>query len=72
MNKFVEIETWYQGHSHIEILNIDDIGHITVGPNIIFLKTPHADGSNMTRVSSETIEKLMDILEVKRWDNEQT
>ena len=72
MNKFVEIETWYRGHSHIEILNIDDIGHITVGPNIIFLKTPYADGSNMARVSSETIEKLMDILEVKRWDNEQT
>lgn len=72
MNKFVEIETWYQGHSCFEILNIDDIGHITVGPNIIFLKTPYADGSNMARVSSETIEKLMDILEVKRWDNEQT
>lgn len=72
MAKFIEIETWYQGHSHIEILNIDDIGHISVGPNRIFLKTPYADGSNMTTVSSETIEKLMDILEVKRWDNEQT
>lgn len=66
MNKFVEIETWYQGHSCIEIFNIDDIGHISVGPNIIFLKTPYADGSNMARVSSETIEKLMDILEVKK------
>lgn len=65
MDNFVEIETWYQGHSHIEILNIDDIGHISVGPNIIFLKTPYADGSNMANVSSETIEKLMDILEVK-------
>lgn len=72
MNKFVEIETWYQGHSRIEILNIDDIGRIAVGPNIIFLKTPYADGSNMTSVSSETIKKLMDILEIKRWDNEQT
>lgn len=65
MAKFIEIETWYQGHSHIEILNIDDIGHISVGPNLIFLKTPYADGSNMTNVSSATIEKLMDILEVK-------
>lgn len=65
MAKFIEIETWYQGHSHIEILNIDDIGHISVGPNLIFLKTPYADGSNVTRVSSETIEKLMDILKVK-------
>lgn len=65
MAKFIEVETYFQGHSHIEILNIDDIGHISVGPNIIFLKTPYADGSNMTNVSSETIEKLMDILEVK-------
>ena len=65
MGKFIEIETYFQGDSHIEILNIDDIGHISVGPNVIFLKTPYADGSNMARVSSETIEKLMDILEVK-------
>lgn len=65
MAKFIEVETYSQGHSHIEILNIDDIGHISVGPNLIFLKTPYADGSNIARVSSETIEKLMDILEVK-------
>lgn len=64
MAKFVEVETWYQGHSHIEILNIADIGHITVGPNLIFLKTPYADGSNIARVSSETIEKLEKLLEV--------
>ena len=65
MVKFIEVEMYFQGHSHIEILNIDDIGHISVGPNLIFLKTPYADGSNMARVSSKTIEKLMDILEVK-------
>lgn len=65
MAKFIEVETYFQGHSHIEILNIDDIGHISVGPNLIFLKTSYADGSNMARVSSKTIEKLMDILEVK-------
>lgn len=64
MAKFVEVETWYQGHSHIEILNIDDIGHISVGPNLVFLKTPYADGSNIARVSSETIEKLEKLLEV--------
>ena len=65
MAKFIEIETFYQGHSDIEILNVDDIGHISVGPNCIFLKTPYANGSNMATVESETIEKIMDILEVK-------
>lgn len=64
MAKFIEIETWFQGHSYIEILNIDDIGHISVEPNIISLKTPYVDGSNTASVSSETIEKLMGILEV--------
>lgn len=69
MAKFIEVETYFQGHPHIEILNIDDIGHISVGPNLILLKTPYADGSNMARVSSKTIEKLMDILEVKEVDD---
>lgn len=36
MAKFIEIETFFQGHSHIEILNVEDIGHISVGPNLIF------------------------------------
>lgn len=54
MAKFIEIETFLQGHSHIEILNVEDIGHISVGPNLIFLKTPFSDGSNRVSVSSET------------------
>lgn len=69
MAKFIEVETYFQGHSHIEILNIDDIGHISVGPNLILLKTPYADGSNMARVSSKTIEKLEKLLEVVEVDD---
>lgn len=69
MAKFIEVETYFQGHSYIEILNIDDIGHISVGPNVIFLKTPYADGSNMASVSSETIEKLGKLLEVVEVDD---
>lgn len=65
MAKFIEIETFLQGHSHIEILNVEDIGHISVGPNLIFLKTPFADGSNRVSVSSGTIDKLKHILNVE-------
>lgn len=65
MAKFIEIETFLQGHSHIEILNVEDIGHISVGPNLIFLKTPFSDGSNRVSVSSETIDKLKHILNVE-------
>lgn len=65
MAKFIEIETFFQGYSHFEILNVEDIGHISVGPNLIFLKTPFADGSNRVSVSSETIDKLRHILNVE-------
>lgn len=65
MAKFIEIETFFQGHSHFEILNVEDIGHISVGPNLIFLKTPFADSSNRVSVSSETIDKLKHILNVE-------
>lgn len=44
------------------ILNVDDIGHISIGPNIIFVKTPFADGTNRIYVRPETIEQLEKIL----------
>lgn len=44
------------------ILNVDDIGHISIGPNIIFVKTPFADGTNRIYVRTETIERLEKIL----------
>lgn len=65
MAKFIEIETFFQGNSHIEILNVEDIGHISVGPNLIFLRTHFSDGSNRVSVSSETIDKLKHILNVE-------
>lgn len=62
MAKFIKVTNIDQGIDIDTILNIDDIGHITIGPNIIFVKTPFADGTNRIYVRSKEIEKLEKIL----------
>lgn len=58
MVKFIRITNIAQGIDMDTILNVDDIGHISIGPNIIFVKTPFADGTNRIYVSTEEIKKL--------------
>lgn len=58
MVKFIRITNIAQGIDIDTILNVDDIGHISIGPNIIFVKTPFADGTNRIYVSTEEIKKL--------------
>lgn len=70
MTKFLKIDTLYPGTIDEMIVNVDDIGHISVGPNLIFLKTHFADGSNRISVSSETIEKLKRVLKVEELGDE--
>ena len=62
MAKFIRVTNIDQGIDIDTILNIDDIGHIAIGPNIIFVKTPFADGANRIYVRSKEIEKLEKIL----------
>lgn len=62
MAKFIKVTNIDQGIDIDTILNVDDIGHISIGPNIIFVKTPFADGTNRIHVRTETIEQLEKIL----------
>lgn len=62
MAKFIRVTNIAQGIDIDTILNVDDIGHISIGPNIIFVKTPFADGTNRICVRSKEIEKLEKIL----------
>ena len=62
MAKFIRVTNIAQGIDMDTILNVDDIGHISIGPNIIFVKTPFADGTNRIYVRTETIEQLEKIL----------
>lgn len=62
MAKFIRVTNIDRGVDVDTILNIDDIGHITIGPNIIFVKTPFSDGTNRIYVRTKTIEQLKKIL----------
>lgn len=62
MAKFIRVTNIDQGIDIDTILNVDDIGHISIGPNIIFVKTAFADGTNRIYVRSKEIEKLEKIL----------
>lgn len=62
MVKFIRITNIAQGIDMDTILNVDDIGHISIGPNVIFVKTPFADGTNRIYVRTEEIKKLEKIL----------
>ena len=62
MAKFIRDTNIAQGIDMDTILNVDDIGHSSIGPNIIFVKTPFADGTNRIYVRSKEIEQLEKIL----------
>lgn len=62
MAKFIRVTYIAQGVDVDTILNVDDIGRISIGPNIIFVKTPFADGTNRIYVNPEEIKKLEKIL----------
>lgn len=62
MAKFIRVTNIAQGIDMDTILNVDDIGHISIGPNIIFVKTPFADGTNRIYVHSKEVEQLEKIL----------
>lgn len=62
MAKFIRVTNIDKGIDVDTILNVDDIGHIAIGPNIIFVKTQFADGTNRIYVRAKEIEKLEKIL----------
>lgn len=43
MAKFVQIQTCEQGNTHDELINIEDISRIALGPNLLFLRTPYGN-----------------------------
>lgn len=55
MAKFIRVTNVNQGCDIDTILNVDDIGHISIGPNIIFCKTTvrRRDKSNLCKVQRD-------------------
>ena len=64
MAKFVKIQTCEQGNTHDELINIEDISRIALGPNLLFLRTPYGNGENRHSITQESVDKLLKVLEV--------
>lgn len=64
MAKFVRVTTLHFGGEEEMFLNIDDISRVAIGLNMIILKAPFGKNSNCISVTTETIGRLMSILDV--------
>lgn len=53
MAKFVQIQTCEQGNTHDELINIEDISRITLGANILSLRTPYENGEHRHSITQK-------------------
>lgn len=67
MAKFVKIETCNRGVVEEELINIDDISRIALGPNTLFLRTPHGFGGCNEynhSITQKSVDKLLKVLDI--------
>ena len=64
MAKFVQIQTCEQGHTHDELINIEDISRIALGPNLLFLRTPYGNGEHRHSITQKSVDKLLEVLDI--------
>lgn len=64
MAKFVRIQTCEQGNTHDELINIEDISRITLGANILSLRTPYGNGEHRHSITQESVDKLLKVLNI--------
>lgn len=64
MAKFVEIQSCYRGDIEYELINIDDISRIVLGPNTLFLKSPFNSPERQISITQKSVDKLLNVLEI--------
>lgn len=64
MAKFVEIQSCYRGHIGYELVNIDDISRIGLGPNILFLRSPYSSTERQISITKKSVDKLLNVLDI--------
>ena len=64
MAKFVEIQSCYKGYIEYELINIDDISRIGLGPNILFLKSPCNSTERRISITQKSVDKLLNVLDI--------
>ena len=64
MAKFVKIQTCEQGNTHDELINIEDISRITLGANVLSLRTPYGNGEHHHSITQKSVDKLLKVLDI--------
>lgn len=64
MAKFIEIESCCGGIFTDELINIEDISRIVLGPNILFLRTPYNVGEHHLSITQKSVDKLLKVLDI--------
>ena len=64
MAKFIQIQSCYRGIVENELINIEDISRICLGPNILFLRTPYNLGEHHISITQNSVDKLLKVLDI--------
>ena len=64
MAKYIRIQTCEQGNTHDELINIEDISRIALGPNLLFLRTPYGNGEYRHSITQKSVDKLLKVLDI--------
>lgn len=64
MAKFIQIQSCYRGIVENELINIEDISRIYLGPNILLLRTPYSAGERHISITKDSVDKLLKELDI--------
>lgn len=64
MAKFVRIQICDSDHTHDELINIEDIGRISLERRVLFLRTPYGNENYNYNITQESVDKLLKVLDV--------
>lgn len=64
MAKFIQIQSCYRGIVENELINIEDISRICLGPNILFLRTPYSTRERHISITKDSVDKLLMELDI--------
>lgn len=62
MAKFLKVDTRYQGETFPEIINLDNISRIAIGPEMVFLSGMSDSSVSRVYLTSESMHKLLNHL----------
>lgn len=62
MAKFVKVDTYCNGDTFPELINLDNIDRIAIGPNILFFSGARESQLIRVSITDESMQNLLNIL----------